>query len=134
VREGHIAEFEDQVKQVKTAYENGGATSWSFFVSQVVAGAPGNVYYISTLQPSLAAFDSAPSTRKLMGDEAFAAWEKSTGDTVTWSETRILRFRPELSSPPDAIAQTAQEFWNPKPVAMMSKPKRPAQAAAAPQQ
>jgi quinol monooxygenase YgiN len=133
VREGHIAEFEDQVKQVKTAYESG-ASSWSFFVSQVVAGAPGNVYYISTLQPSLAAFDSAPSTRKLMGDEAFAAWEKSTGDTVTWSETRILRFVPELSSPPDAIAQTAQEFWNPKPVAMMTKPKPAAQVAAAPQQ
>jgi quinol monooxygenase YgiN len=134
VREGHVAQFEDQVKQVKKAYENGG-NSWAFFVSQVVAGAPGNVYYISTLQPSFAAFDSAPSTRKLMGDEAFAAWEKSTGDTVTWSETRILRFLPELSSPPDAIAQTAQEFWNPKPVAMMThKPKAAAQVAAAPQQ
>jgi quinol monooxygenase YgiN len=124
VREGHIAEFEDQVKQVKTAYENG-ASSWSFFVSQVVAGAPGNVYYISTLQPSLASFDSAPSTRKLMGDEAFAAWEKSTGDTVTWSETRILRLVPELSSPPDGIAQAAPDFWNPKPAtAMMARPKR----------
>jgi quinol monooxygenase YgiN len=129
VRQGHEAEFEDQVKQVKTAYESG-AASWPLFVSQVVVGAPGNVYYISSLQPSFASFDSAPSTRKLMGEEAFAAWEKSTGDTVTWSETRILRFLPELSSPPDIIAQTAQEFWNPKPVAVMAqKPKAAAQVA-----
>jgi quinol monooxygenase YgiN len=129
VRQGHEAEFEEQVKQVKAAYENG-ASSWPIFASQVVAGAPGNVYYFSTLQPSLASFDSAPNTRKLMGDEAFAAWEKSTGETVTWSETRILRFVPELSSPPDEIAQTAADFWNPKPVtAMTQRPKRVEQVA-----
>lgn len=133
VRQGHEAAFEDQVKQVKTAYESG-ASSWPIFVSQVVAGTPGNVYYISTLQPSLASFDSAPSTRKLMGEEAFAAWEKSTGDTVTWSETRILRIRPEFSSAPDVVAQTAQEFWNPKPVAAVGqKPKAVAQVAKASQ-
>jgi quinol monooxygenase YgiN len=129
VRQGHEAEFEEQVKQIKAAYESG-ASSWPIFASQVVAGAPGNVYYFSTLQPSLASFDSAPNTRKLMGDEAFAAWEKSTGETVTWSETRILRFVPELSSPPDEIAQTAADFWNPKPVtAMTQRPKRVEQVA-----
>ncbi|MBV9406088.1 MAG: hypothetical protein JO211_12155 [Acidobacteriaceae bacterium] len=129
VRQGHEAEFEEQVKQVKTAYESG-ATSWPLFVSQVVAGAPGNVYYISSLQPSLASFDSAPSTRKLMGEEAFGAWEKSTGETVTWSETRILRLRSELSSPPEDIVQTAMEFWTPKPVAAIAqRPKKVAQVA-----
>jgi hypothetical protein len=131
VRQGHEAEFEEQAKQVKTAYENG-ASSWPIFVSQVVAGAPGGIYYFSSLQPSLATFDSGPNTRKLMGEEAFAAWEKSTADTVTWSETRILRFVPELSSPPDEVAQTAADFWNPKPVtAMAPHPKRVAQVAKA---
>lgn len=133
VGQGHEAEFEEQVKQVKAAYENG-ASSWPIFVSQTVAGAPGNVYFFSSLQPSLASFDSAPNTRKLMGDEAFAAWEKSTAATVTWSETRILRLSPELSSPPEDVAATAQDFWNPKPVtAMAQRPKRVEQAAKATQ-
>jgi hypothetical protein len=128
VRPGHEAEFYEQAKQVKTAYESG-ASSWSIFASQTVAGEHGNTYYFSTLQPSLAGYDSAPDLRKLMGNEAFASWEKSTAETVMSSETRIMRFLPELSNPPDEVAQTALEFWHPKPVAVMSPKPKPAQVA-----
>lgn len=132
VKPGHDAEFAEQAKQVKTAYESG-ASSWNIFASQTVAGDRGGTYYFSTLEPSLEAFDSAPDLRKLMGNEAFESWAKSTADTVAFSETRIMRLVPELSNPPDDIAQTALDFWRPKPVAVINAKPKPAQVAKATQ-
>ena len=121
VRPGHELEFEESVKQAKSALEQN-APPWTFFVSQTSVGEPGVVYYISTLQPSLAAFDSMPSLRKLFGDEVFAKWLKSSADYEANSETILLRFLPELSNPPEDIAKVSPDFWHPKPTAA-AKPK-----------
>jgi quinol monooxygenase YgiN len=128
VKPGHEAEFAEQAKQVKAAYESG-ASSWAVLASQTVAGDRGGTFYFTSLQPSLAGFDSAPDLRKLMGDEAFASWEKSTADTVVFSETRLMRFVPELSNPPEDIVQNAPDFWKPKPATAMSPKPKPAPAA-----
>lgn len=116
VKPGHEPEFEDAVKQAKSAIEQG-APSWPYFVSQTVMGEPGSVYYISTLQPSLTAFDSAPSLRKLLGDGAFLKWQKDSADYENSAETILMRFLPELSNPPEAVAKASPEFWRPKATA-----------------
>lgn len=121
VRPGHEPEFEDAVKQAKSTLEQG-SPSWTYLVSQTIAGEPGSVYYVSTLQPSMAAFDSAPSLRKLMGEETFLKWEKGAADTEITSETIMMRYSPEWSNPPEAVAKASPEFWRPKP-AMAAKPK-----------
>jgi quinol monooxygenase YgiN len=128
VRQGQQQDFEEGVKQVKAAFEQSN-TNWPMLVSQTVAGEAGAVYYISSLQPSLAAFDSMPNLRKLLGDDAFLKWQKAGGETVMTSETMLLRFLPELSNPPEALATTS-DFWRPKPV-MAAKPKTAELAKAA---
>lgn len=126
IRPGHEPEFEEAVKQAKSALEQSNQ-SWPYLVSQTVAGEPGNVYYISTLQPSLTAFDSSPSLRKILGDEAFLKWEKDAADYETTAETILLRFAPELSNPPEDVAKVSPDFWHPKPMtAAKPKPAEPA--------
>lgn len=127
VRPGHEADFEEAVKQAKSALEQSNQ-AWPYLVSQTVAGEPGDVFYISTLQPSLTAFDSAPSLRKTLGDEAYLKWEKGAGDYEMNAETMVMRFLPELSNPPEQVAKTAPEFWHPKPPMSASKPKAPESA------
>jgi hypothetical protein len=127
VRPGHEADFEEAVKQAKSALEQSNQ-SWPYLVSQTVAGEPGDVFYISTLQPSRSAFDSAPSLRKTLGDDAYLKWEKAAGDYEMNAETMLLRFLPELSNPPEEVANAAPEFWRPKPPMSASKPK-PAEPA-----
>jgi len=126
IRPGHEPDFEEAVKQAKSALEQSNQ-SWPYLVSQTVAGEPGNVYYISTLQPSMTAFDSAPSLRKILGDEAFLKWEKAAGDYEMNAETMLLRFLPELSNPPEEVAKASPDFWHPKPMtAAKPKPAEPA--------
>jgi hypothetical protein len=121
VRTGHSSQFEDAVRQVKAAYEKDG--SWTMLVSQLVAGESGTVYYISTLQPSLAGFDSMPDLHKLLGEEAYAnIFQKGSSENVLSAETKIMRIVPELSSPPDEVVKVSPDFWNPKPASAM-KPK-----------
>jgi hypothetical protein len=133
VKPGHASHFEELVKQAKMAYENDGS-NWSFFVSQAVAGEPGGTYYISTLQPSMAGFDSAPNLRKLMGDDAFMKWEKESADAVEFSITTIYRFLPELSNPAKEVADVAPDFWHPKMMSMSRPKPKPAETGKAPQQ
>ena len=126
VRPGHEPDFEEAVKQAKSALEQSNP-SWTYLVSQTVAGEPGSVYYVSTLQPSLAAFDSSPSLRKIFGDEAFVKWEKAAADYETTAETMLLRFLPELSNAPEDIVKASPDFWRPKPMtAVKPKPAEPA--------
>jgi hypothetical protein len=112
VRNGREADFEERAKEAKAALEKG--SKWVFFISQVIAGAPGNTYYVSTLQPSLAAFDSAPKLPELMGQEPFAAWTKALAEDEITSETMLMRMMPELSNAPEEIVRVAPDFWQPK--------------------
>jgi hypothetical protein len=125
VRQGYQSQFEDRVKEVKTAYEKG-SPSWTVMTSQLVAGEPGMIYYFTSMQPSLASFDSAPELRKLMGDESFAQFEKASSEAVLLSETRFMRMLPDLSNAPEQLAQASPDFWRPKPAAAPKpKPKPP---------
>ena len=112
VRNGREADFEQRVKEAKAALEKG--SKWTYFVAEVIAGAPGNIYYVSTFQPSLAAFDSAPKLSELMGKEAFATWTKAADEDQITSETMLMRVVPELSNPPEEIVKVAPDFWQPK--------------------
>ena len=115
VRNGREDDFEQRAKEVKTALEKG--SKWTFFISEVIAGTPGNVYYITTLQPSLAAYDSAPKLDELMGKEAFEGWRKAVSEDQVTSETTMLRLMPELSNAPEGVVKVAPDFWLPKHVA-----------------
>jgi hypothetical protein len=119
VRNGREADFEERAKEVKAAIEKG--SKWAFLISQVLAGAPGNVYYITTLQPSLAAFDSAPKLPELMGQEAFERWVKAVSEDELTSETMFMRIMPELSNVTEEVAKVAPDFWQPKHVAAVSQ-------------
>lgn len=132
VRPGHEAAFEDRVKDVKNVYEKD-ATNWNMFVSQVIAGGPVNTYCITTLQPSLAAFDSAPNLQKLMGEEAFANWLKAGGEDVLSHEVVLMRMMPELSNAPEDIIKVAPDFWRPKAVAATRPKAKPVETAKATQ-
>jgi hypothetical protein len=127
VRSGHQADFEELAKRAKAAYEKADP-SLVLFVSQTVAGEPGIVYYVTTLQPSFAAFDSIPDLRKAMGEGAFLKWQKEGSETVASSETMFMRILPELSNAPEPVAKAAPQFWRPKPMTAAAKPK-PAELA-----
>jgi hypothetical protein len=112
IRNGREADFEDRAKEAKAALEKG--SKWVYFISQVIAGAPGNIYYVTTLQPSLAAFDSAPKLSELMGQESYAAWTKAVAEDEITSETIMMRMIPELSNAPEGVVKVAPDFWQPK--------------------
>ncbi len=127
VRQGHQSDFEEAAKAAKAAFEKG-SPSWTVLVSQTIAGAPGVNYYLTSVQPTLAAFDTAPSLSKLMGDEDFAKWQKGNAEHILVTETRYMRFLPELSNAIDEIAKVSPEFWRPKMAAARAKSK-PAESA-----
>jgi len=99
-------------------------------VSQAVAGQEGTVFYVTTLEPSLAAFDSIPTLQQTLGDEAYARFQKTSAETIAETETVINHFLPELSNPPEQIVAAAPDFWKPKPVAAKAASKAPAVNAA----
>lgn len=115
VRPGRVAEFEALVKEVKAAREKN-APSEITLVSQVVAGQKGNVFYVTTLKPNMAAFDSVPTMQKILGDEGYQKWQKSNVDIIETTYSMINRFLPDLSSAPEEVASVSPDYWNPKPV------------------
>ena len=115
VRNGREEDFEQRAKEAKAALEKG--SKWTYFISEVLAGTPGNVYYVTTLQPSLAAFDAAPKMNELMGQEAFGRWSKAVSEDTLTSETMMLRMMPELSNVPEGVTKIAPDFWQMKRVA-----------------
>lgn len=129
VRPGHDAEFEALVKEVNAKADKV-ADAKPVLVSQVAEGGEGNTYYITFLRPSLAGFDKEIMLKDFMGEEGMAKLAKTIADTEANSSSAIYRFRPDLSYPPDEVAQAAAEFWNPKPmVAAAAKAKSKTAAA-----
>jgi len=126
VKPGEAPAFEDLLKDLKAAREKANLTA---FVSQAVAGQEGTVYYITTLEPNLAGYDSIPTAQKLLGDEGYAKYLKVTAETVSDSETVINHFLPEISNPPEPIVAAAPDFWKPK-MAVAKAAKAPATNAA----
>ena len=113
VRPGQIATFEALLKDLKTAREKANPPL-TVLVSQAVAGQEGTVFYISTLQSSLAGFDAIPPIQQTLGEDGYAKFLKMNAEAVSGTETVINRFLPELSNAPEQVASIAPEFWRPK--------------------
>jgi hypothetical protein len=126
VRPGQIATFEALLKDVKAARENA-TPPLTVLVSQAVAGQEGTVFYVTTLQSSLAGFDAIPPIQQTLGDEGYAKFLKANAEAVSGTETVINRFLPELSNAPEQVASIAPDFWRPKSTAA-ANPKTAAKA------
>jgi hypothetical protein len=113
VKPGEADNFEALLKDLKAAREKA-SPPLTVLVSQAVAGQEGTVYYVTSLQSSLAGFDGIPSIQKLLGDEGYAKFLKTSTETVQRADTVINRYVPELSNPPEAIVALSPEFWRPK--------------------
>jgi hypothetical protein len=127
VRPGQIAAFESLLKDIKAAREKA-ESSAPVLVSQAVAGQQGTVFYVTTLQESMGGFDSIPPIQKVLGDEGYEKFLKSSSETVSDAETVISRFVPDLSNAPAEIAAAAPDYWMPKaagPVNAKSRTAKP---------
>jgi hypothetical protein len=113
IKPGQIGNFEALLKDIKAAREKAGQTS---LVSQAVAGQEGTVFYITVLQNSMAGFDSVPTPQKLLGEEGYAKYLKTSAEVVESTETVISRFVPELSNAPAEVVAAAPDYWTPKPM------------------
>jgi len=117
VRPGRAGEYEEQVRAIKAALEKD-PHSPAIYISQVVAGEPGNVYRVTTFRKSLAGFDApGPSLEELLGAEGYQKFQKTLAETLLRSEVTLSRFLPEISNAPDDVAAVAPDFWRPKPKA-----------------
>lgn len=126
VRPGQVRAFEDLVKQVKAASERD-SEAQTTLVSQAVAGQRGTVFYITALQKSLAGFDNVPTLAKVLGDEGYQSFLKTSSEVIASTETVISRFLPDQSNAPEEIAAAAPDFWHPKAelTAKATKPRAP---------
>ena len=115
VRPGQVAAFEALLKELKSAREKASPPQ-TFLVSQAVAGQEGTVFYVTSLQPSMGAFDSIPSVQQILSEEGYAKFLKVNADVVSNTETAINHFLPELSNAPEEVAAVAPDFWAPKPM------------------
>jgi len=125
VKPGRVADFEASVKETKTVREKNSPNEVQL-VSQAVAGQEGTVFYVTTLKPSMAAFDGVPTIQSLLGDDGYQKWLKTNADVVETTKSMINRFRGDLSNAPAEVASASPDFWTPKPVMAKKSTKKPA--------
>ena len=129
IRPGRTPEFEALLKEVKEAGEKNPNTA-PVFVSQLVEGGEGGIFYLSTLRSSIGGFDHNPTTKEILGDETFKKLQQIVAETYESSQSVLYRINPELSNPPEEVAKVAMEFWRPKAMVAAAKPKTAAPVAA----
>jgi hypothetical protein len=122
VRPGHAADFEALLKENKAAGERSADTQ-PLLVSQVIEGTNGTVFYIAALRSSLGGFDKNPTAREILGEEGYKKFQQTNAEIVESAESEIMHFSPELSNPPDEIAEVAADYWHPKQVVAAASPK-----------
>jgi hypothetical protein len=122
VRPGHIAEFEAMLKETKEAGEKA-ANTQPQLVSQVVEGSKGTTFYISALRGSLGGFDKNPTAREILGEEGYKKFQQMNAEIVESTESSLMHFSPELSNPPEEVAQVAADFWRPKQIVAAAAPR-----------
>lgn len=130
IRPGQSDAFEALEKDLKVAREKA-SPPITTLISQAVAGQEGVVYYVTTLQNSLAGFDTMPSMQKLLGDEGYAKYVKVNVDAVANTEIVINHFLPELSNPPEEVVAVAPNYWRPKAIVATKASTKPAVVNAA---
>jgi hypothetical protein len=117
IRSGHIDEFEALLKNMKEAGEKNPETQ-PVFVSQVIEGGKGTIFYVSTLRSSMGGFDHNPTMKEILGEDGYKKFQQINADAVEIAESTLYRFDPDLSNPPEEVAKVASDFWRPK--AMMA--------------
>jgi len=115
IRPGHVPDFEALMKDTKDAGEKNPDTA-PVFVSQVIEGSKGAIFYVSTLRSSMGGFDHNPTTKEILGEEGFKKFQQISADSVEVAESALYRFNPSLSNPPEEVAKVAMDFWRPKAV------------------
>ena len=130
IRPGQSDAFEALEKDLKVAREKA-SPPITTLISQAVAGQEGVVYYVTTLQNSLAGFDTMPSMQKLLGDEGYAKYVKVNVDAVANTEIVINHFLPELSNPREEVVAVAPNYWRPKAIVATKASTKPAVVNAA---
>lgn len=119
IRPGHAAEYVENRRRVKAAYESINAPD-SYSMWQVALGAPTDTYYILVPVKSLAEYYQATTTHG-------AAFMAALGDSVTqqkmvanqkaaiisW-QTDVFAFAPQQSVPPAAWIAKDPGFWKHK--------------------
>jgi quinol monooxygenase YgiN len=128
VKPGQLAAFEALLKEIKEAREKA-SPPVTTLVSQAVAGQEGTVFYVSTLQPSMAGFDGIPTIQKTLGEEGYARYLKTSAEVVESSETVISHFLPDLSNAPADVVAVAPDYWKPKAVVAAKSSKSVVNAA-----
>jgi hypothetical protein len=124
VKPGQLASFESMLKDLKTAREKT-SPAQTVLVSQAVAGQEGTVFYVTSLQTTLGAFDALPTLQQTLGDQGYEKFLKTNEETVAHTETVINRFLPDLSNAPEQIAAVAPDYWRPKAAAVNAKASKP---------
>ena len=119
IKPGQVAAFEALLKDLKAAREKASPPQTTL-VSQAVAGQEGTVFYVTSLQTSMAGFDALPTLPQLLGEEGYAKYLKTSAEVVEGSETVINHFLPELSNAPEDVVAAAPDYWRPK-TAMVAK-------------
>jgi len=115
VRPGRIADFETLMKEINSRADKN-ANTQPVLVSQAIEGGHGDTFYITFFRTSLGGFDHNATLKDIMGEEGLAKLEKTIAEVSAGSESAIYRFSPELSNPPEEIAEVAADFWHPKAV------------------
>ncbi len=118
---GRALDFEAQERLNKEANERANA-GIPFWVMQSVAGAATGVYRIVNLMKSLDEMDKLKSVQQARGD-SYPAFMKTEAETVARVDIAIGRVVPELSNPPDDIANVDTSFWRPKVAAASASAK-----------
>lgn len=124
IRSGHAPEFEELLKEAKEAGEKKTDTA-PLLVSQAVEGSKGTTYYVTALRSSMGGFDHNPTLREILGEEGFKKFQKVNADAVETAESTMLRFSPEISNPPEEVAQVAADFWHAKSMAISASASKP---------
>jgi hypothetical protein len=123
VRPGHEPEFESMLKDINSHADSNSNTR-PVLASQAIEGDRGTTYYLTFFRTSLGGFDHDVDLKDFMGDDGMARVMKTFGEVSAGSDSAIYRFAPDLSNPPEEIAQVSADYWNPKPkMASMAKPK-----------
>jgi len=115
IKPGQGPAIEALLKDVKAAREKS-SPEVTTLVSQGEAGQEGTMFYVTTLEKSMAGYDSIPPLRKAMGDEAYERYLKTASEIVLNTETMISHFVPEISNPPADVIAAAPDYWATKEV------------------
>jgi hypothetical protein len=127
VRPGRVAEFEALLKEAKD-HGDRNANTQPVLVSQLAEGGSGATFYLSALRSSLGGFDKNPTLKEIVGEENYKRMQKISAEAIESAESAIYRFRPEMSFPPQEIADVAADYWQPKTAMAAAKPKAKSEA------